>query len=352
MKQKSAEAILSASKPRDIFTMNANTLEQEKEEYLEAFKPQQYNTIKNFMVTQNVILLYRQALSEISEFDSSDETKYFFTIRSSDGKTYEVNAHYVYDIKLGKMYVTENKVIFIIPPKNRIYYENYIEKTRRFPKFNKDIWEPIEHMVPKVYKHFEDEEGNGVIVVNKPCSHIYPLREILNYFEGKIAPEYVASMLTRLYNFVCYLELVGINHNGITIDNLFFAPGKTVNEGESYTVEDMRIVGVFGGWFFSTRPDEKLKGVPKEIYEILPVEVKTSGYSSFEVDELSIKMIARELLGDSTGENIEGVPESFVHWLNNCNIHKNAYEEFCAWESARRLSFGKHRFVEMDVSID
>ena len=46
MKLKSAEAILSASKPRDIFTMNLDTLEQEKEEYLEAFKPQKYNTIK------------------------------------------------------------------------------------------------------------------------------------------------------------------------------------------------------------------------------------------------------------------------------------------------------------------
>ena len=98
--------------------------------------------------------------------------------------------------------------------------------------------------------------------------------------------------------------------------------------------------------------NEKITALPMDVRDIVPEFVEKTGYSSFEVDELSIKMIARELLGDSTGEKIEGVPESFVHWVNNCDIHKNAYEEFCAWESARRLSFGKHRFVEMDVSID
>lgn len=351
MKRKSAEEIMSASRPQDIFTMNADMIEQEKDEYIEQFKPQAYSTIKNFLVTQKVIQLYRQALSELGKSDGEGVPITSLTISTPNGKTYEFKCHYDYDIKLGRMYVTENNIVFVIKKKNKKYYDNYVAKTQRFPKLDKEVWKRIEYMLPKVSKYFKDENGDWIIIVDKPC-RIYPLREILNYYGGKIEPEYVASIMTRLYNFVCYMEVIGMNHNGITIDNLFFAPGRTVEEGENYTVEDMRIVGIFGGWFFTTWAEEKLQGVPKDIFEILPMNSRKSGFSSFEVDELSIKRVARELLGDGTGENFENVPDPFVRWVNSSEIHKNAYDEFCAWERARKLSFGKHRFVEMDVSID
>lgn len=352
MKRKSADEILSASKPKDIFTMNPDTIEQEKDEYIERFKPQDYSTIKNFMATQKVVLLYRQALEELKDRNEREENRYSFTIHSKNGSKYEVHAEYVYEIKIGKMYVTEKNVVFVITPKNKSYYENYIEKTVKFTKLDTKSWEKIEYMLPNVYKHFEDKEGNWIIVVTKPCKKIYPLREIWEYYGGKLSPEHVASIMTRLYNFVSYLGIIGLNHNGITMDNLFFSPGRTVEEGEDYTVEDMRIVGVFGGWFFTTRNNEKLNGVPRKVSEIMPQNCKKSGYSSFEVDELSIKRLARELLGDTTGENLDEVPEPLVKWVNSKDIQEDAYEEFCAWEKARKLSFGKHRFVEMDVSID
>ena len=352
MKRKSAEEILSASRPGDIFTMNPDTIEQEKDEYIERFKPQDYRTIENFMVTQKVILLYRQALAEFDDGRANENTPYSRTIHLKNGTICEIHADYVYEAKIGNMYVTEENVVFVIPNKNKSYYENYIEKTERFTRIASKDWLNVKHMLPNVYKHFEDEDGNGIIVVKKPCKKMYPLREIWNYYDGKLSPEHVASIMTRLYNFVSYLGIIGINHNGITMDNLFFAPGRAVKEGEPYTVEDMRIVGVFGGWFFSTRDYEKLKGVPCEVDAIMPRDCRKSGYSSFEVDELSIKRLARELLGDPNGENLDGVPESLVDWVNSDHIHKNAYEEFCAWEKARKLSFNKHRFVEMDVSID
>ena len=165
-------------------------------------------------------------------------------------------------------------------------------------------------------------------------------------------PEYVSSILTRLYNFMCYIDLIGMHHNGITVENLFFAPGRTVDEGESYSVEDMRLVSVYGGWFFTTGQDEKIQGMPKKIRDILKSDTIKNGYSSFEVDALSIRQVGRELLGDITGENLENVPSAFEKWINDSYIRGNSYEEFSAWEKARKRSFGKHRFVEMDVSID
>ena len=350
MKRKSDKDIMSASKPRDIFTMNADTLEQEKEEYLEQFKPEAYGTIKNFLVTQKVILLYREALSELSG-KNINHSDLELTVANPYGKTYKFLCNYVYDIKIGKMYVTENNIVFVIDKKYKKYYENYIEKTGQIPKLNKETWGKVQYMFPKVSECFKSKEGSFIIIVNKPCP-IYPVKEILKYFGNKIKPEYVASILTRLYYFEVYLEVSGFMHNGITIDNLFFAPGRTVKEGAKFDIHDMRIVGVYGGWFYSTESSEKIIGVPKEVYEIMPAECKKSCYSSYKVDLLSIKRLARKLLGDSTGSNLEGIPKAFAEWVTNFSTEKNAYEELCAWEEVRNRSFGKPRFVEMDVSIN
>lgn len=350
MKRKSEQEILAAARPSDIFTMNLAVLEQEKDEYISRFKPQEYNTVRNFVVTQKVILLYRQALNILS--DSAESlTQCELTVTDPIGNTYSFDVHYVYDIKIGKMYVAERNVIFVIDESKKTYYENYISKVSKFPMINKKVWMNVRYMLPKVAMHFQNNDGKFVIIVDKPC-RIYPLREILNYFDGKMRPEHVASILTRLYNFVCYLDLIGINHNGITVDNLFFTPGKMVEKGEKFTVDDMRIVGVYGGWFFSTKTYEKIKGLPAEVHEELPKIVKRNGFSSFEVDELSIKRVARELLGFDSDDESDEIPIPFKEWVKDNDIAKNAYEEFTAWEQIRKQSFGRPRFVEMDVSID
>ena len=156
------------------------------------------------------------------------------------------------------------------------------------------------------------------------------------------------SILTRLYYFECYMDLIGMTHNGITIDNLFFAPGKSVEEGQDYTIDDLRIVGVIGGWFFTTWSNEKLVGMPKEIYDLLPNTCKQNGYSSFEVDMLSIQKLGIDLLGDA---NFKNLPLSFKSWLTKTHIEKNSYEEYQEWEDIITQSFGKHKFTEMNINI-
>ena len=69
-------------------------------------------------------------------------------------------------------------------------------------------------------------------------------------------------------------------------------------------------------------------------------------------DLLSIKRLARELLGDVTGKNLECIPKAFAEWVTKSSTEKNAYEELCGWEEVRNRSFGKPSFVEMDVSIN
>lgn len=341
MKRKSEHEIMTAQKPEDIFTMDLNIIEQEKEEYVNRFKPVEYRAIQNFSVTRKILLLYEDAIIKLN--DGWDEHE--LTICSTSGEKYNIHYTNKSEFKLGQMYITRKYVIYIVERNYRKYYENYINKTKRYSKPDKHIWEIVQYTVPDVSEHFETSDGRFCIFVKKPCE-IYSLREILDYFDGSLRPEYVASILTRLYYFACYMSLAESTHNGITLDNLFFAPGRKLEDGETYTVHDMRIVGVYGGWFFTTYLDEQISGVPKEVYDVMPEECKNSGYSSFEVDELSIKQVGKDLLGSR-----DDVPYALIKWLNTNHVAKNAYTEFSNWEKVRLDAFGKRRFVNMDVSI-
>ena len=350
MKLKTAEEIMSASIPQELFSMNPDTIEQEYDGYVERFKPSAYNNVRNFLVTQKVTVLYRKALSQLNGINDQQTSEYSLVLTDENGNLSRYDINYEYDVKLGKMYVTDSEVIFVVYSKFKKYYDNFVSKASKIPKLNKGMWSKVQYSFPDITSNYKTSEGNYVIVTRMPCK-IYPLREVLNYFGGKLKPEYVASMVTRLCYFVCYMDILGMNHNGITVDNLFFAPGRTVEEGEAFTVNDMRIVGVYGGWFFTTNGGESIIGMPKEVHDVMPDSMKKQGYSSFVVDMLSVKRVARELLGDVTGNALENVPEPMRLWVNNITIHKNAYEEYRQWESVVIQSYGKHRFVNMDISI-
>lgn len=341
MKRKSEHEIMAAQKPEDIFTMDPNVIELEKEEYVNRFKPVEYRAIQNFRVTRKVMLLYEEAIIKIN--DGWDEHE--FSICSKAGKEYCIHYNNHSSFKLGEMYITSSYVIYVVEGKYKKYYENYVEKTRHYLKPDKHVWELVQYMVPDVQEHFETTDGRFCIFVKKPCD-IYSLREVVDYFGGSLKPEYVASILTRLYYFACYMSLVEATHNGITVDNLFFAPGRKLKDGEEYTVHDMRIVGVYGGWFFTTYLDDRISGVPREVYEVMPDECKERGYSSFEVDELSIKRVAKDLF-----EGRDDVPKALAEWLDSKKIAKDPYIEFQNWEQVRCDAFGKRRFVDIDVSI-
>ena len=346
MKFASEREILLANKPSEIFSMNLDTLEDEKEKYVELFKPTEYNQIKNFTITKKIILLYRQA-REILE---TGRVNYIGNLPIGIPDKF---SHYHYDeykTKLGSTYVSEKYVIYLIKNEYESYYRNYIEKTETYPKIDRKTWDNMKRMVPKVVQHFDNPAGDFIIIVEK-SPHMYLLREIVDYFGGRLAPEYVASILTRLYYFVSYMSLIDLTHNAITLDNLFFAPGHFVEEGTKASEDDMRIIGVLGGWFFTTYTYEKINGMPKEVYEVIPKIAKSIGYSSYQVDCAAIKRLGRELLGDVTGKNLGDTPKPLKDWLNDNSVSENAYEEYQNWNKAIYKSFGKRKFVEMDVSL-
>lgn len=344
MRQRSGQEILRATEPSDIFTMNSNTIESEYAEYIERFKTsEEHKGIENFLITKQVTLLYRKAREVLSNVGDTD-SGLALRVKSKSGKDFEFLCTLTSDIKLGKMYVTDENVVFYVYAKYKSYYENYVQKTKSYPKVDRKTWVAVEHMFPKVTTHFETQEGDYIIILRKPCE-MFSLRELLEYFGGQIAPRYVASILTRLFFWECYMDLSGMTHNGIIVDNLFFSPGRFVDQDKEATIEDYRIVGIFGGWFFTTYANEQINGAPKAVRDIMPYKSKKSGYTSYTLDVLSIKQVAKELLGASAD-----VPKPFKEWLEDDTVYKSAYEAYHSWNKVKKACFGKSEFVPMDIS--
>lgn len=351
---KSEKIIMAATSPGEIFSMNAETLDHEYEQYLEKYKPAAYSAIRNFTISQKVTMLYRSAKQILENCD--DCSSYLASdgvleLVGNDGVNRTYKYTYSIDTKISKMYVTAKEIIHVTTSAKRKYYDNFLAKTKRYQHLDKQTWDDVKDMLPHVVEKFETNDGLLVIVIKKPCSKIYSLRELLDYCGGKMRPEYVAAIIHRIYHLVAYLQVVGITHNAITVDNLFFAPGRRIKKGEPYTIEDQRFIGLYGGWFFATRASEKLSGVPREVYEVMPEDVKKTGYSSYVTDELSIKRVARELLGDVSGEDLGDIPEEMAVWVNSLSCKENAYEEYAEWERVNLRSFGKRTFVDLDVCI-
>ena len=356
MKRVTEDLIKRAKSPWEIFSRDSTLIEQEKDELLEKFKPREYKKIENFILQQQIVLLYRQGLEELDGFTHFGNNT--LVVQDTSGKEYRFNYLYIQEQGICQTLTTKDHVIFVVPHRYQRYYENYIAKCQFKLHISKALWEDIKYFLPDVVKSFETMDGDFIIIVKKPTSKVNPLTSILEYFDGRIDPKYVASILTRLYKVAIYLDLRGISHNGLTVENLFFSPGRFINPGEKFTADDVRVVGVYGGWFFSTnndssitgKPNDKIVGLPKKIKDIIPKETKDYHYGSYKVDMLAIKQIGRELLGDITGKDLGNTPKPFVEWLNSSSVASNALEEMQAWEKARNLSFGKHEFVEMPLS--
>ncbi len=356
MKRVAEDILKRAESPWEIFSRDLALIEEEKEEYLERFKPKEYKKIENYIAQQKIILLYRKAMEELENLSiAGDHT---LIVKDVDGKEYRFDYMYSQEHGVCQMLTTKNHVVFVVPQRYESYYQNYIDKCNFKLHISRGLWENVKYSLPNVVKTFKTDSGDFIIIVKKPHSMIYPLTSILEYFDGRIDPKYVASIMTRLYETAMYCDLRGFSHNGLTVENLFFSPGRRLMPDEPFTVEDVRIVGVFGGWFFSTnnnsiitgKPNDKIIGLPRKIKEILPQESKDYHYGSYKIDMLSIKQVSRELLGDITGKNLGDIPEPFAQWLNSTSIAPTVYDEKEAWKEVRKSSFGKPEFIEMHLS--
>lgn len=330
-----AEEILSISKCGDLFPYGINNVRNKYKELVKEWHPDSNSDIKAVDVFQKITELYKKALKLLEE-GSWEKTNYIL-INKDKGKKILLNYDTTFDFELGKCYVTKTKVVYILDSDKKKYFDNAVFRIKSLKYADKNMEDILKRCMPEIYQTFKTNSGEYGIVFNK-TPDVFPLKNILKYFNNKISDRHVAWILSRLYNISCFLRYNGIIHNGINVDNCFISP-------------QYHSIILIGGWWYTTKEKERMLGTTKDIFSIMPVTSKSSKRSDFLTDLESIKLLGRQLLGEANCRKLvlnNSIPKPFINFLITGSTN-DAYKEFEKWDKTLSNSYGERKFVKMKV---
>lgn len=84
-------------------------------------------------------------------------------------------------------------------------------------------------------------------------------------------------------------------------------------------------------------------GVPRVIYDVMPLKAKSEKKSDAMTDLESAKLIGRQI------SDLSSLPEAFRQFLNTGSAH-DAVEEFSRWNKTLDKSYVERKFVNMQVT--
>lgn len=330
-----AAEILSVTKCGDIFPYGEENVKAKYKELAKEWHPDTNNNPDAPNVFAKITELYDKAL-ELSANGKWEKTNYIL-ISKDNGKKIAINYDTHFDFELGACYVTKTKIVYILGSDNEKYYNNAIQRIRSLRYKDNKMKNDLSRFLPKIYQTFNTTNGEYVIVLDK-TEDVYPLKNVYEYFDNRIDDRHAAWIISRLCNLTCYLRFNGLVHNGININNCFISP------------KDHSIL-LIGGWWYAAKEEESMIGTTKDIYAVMLVSAKESKKASPLTDLESVKLLGRQLLGETSCRKLSldcSIPKPFVNFLTggSCN---NSYEEFTKWDKALEDLYGKRKFVNMEI---
>lgn len=330
-----AATILSITKCGDLFPYGEDKVKAKYKELVKVWHPDTNSDPEASNVFAKITELYNHALELLA--DGQWEKTNYILISKDNGKKIALNYDTCFDFELGTCYVTKTKVVYVLGSDKEKYYNNAIRRIKGLQYKDKKMKEDLSRFFPKIYQTFKTNNGEYVIVLDK-TEDVYPLKNVFEYFNNKIDDKHVAWIISRLCNLTCYLKFSGLVHNGININNCFISP-------------KYHSILLLGGWWYTTKEDENMIGTTKDIFSIMSVSAKGSKKSSSLTDLESVKLLGRQLLGETNCRKLSldsSIPKPFINFLIGCSGN-NSYEEFTKWDKALNDSYGKRKFINMEI---
>jgi hypothetical protein len=332
----SSDQILQMKEPWELFK-NPENIEVDYKNLVKVWHPDKNDNSKlaeNVMMNINGIYHKAKALIKSGKWEAPG----YIRISGKSKVVHEIKYRTKHKFELGTMYVANRSVIWLIEEKYTDLLQNGERAIQELIYCDEKMKEEFERCVPKVIARFETADNRLGLVVEK-APDLFLLRDVLNYYEGKIPERHVAWILSRLNNIVCYLDYNGISVNGITTDTVFISP-------------KYHGCALLGGWWYSVKQGEKMIGTSNEVFTVMPPQVKDKKLGNILTDMEAIRLIGRELLGDRNGNSLSlmsSAPDAMISWLRGAAT-SNAFEELTKWKEVLEASFGERKFVEMDLN--
>jgi hypothetical protein len=329
-----AEQILNMKTVGELFTNDKSLIKTEYINLCKQWHPDVNTSKEANDVMVKITLLYTKALDLINE--NKWEGLNFIKLSCTNNKAYELKYLIQHDFELGTLYIGNNTVTYLIKEQYKDFYDNYKYITSHFKYANDKMRTEFEKYVPKILESFKTNDGQYGLIISK-SSDLLLLKDVLNYFDNKISDRHVAWILSTLYNLTCFINYNNLSQNGITLDNYYISP--TFHSGV-----------LIGGWWYSVPLNNKMLGMSKEIYNIIPPKTKEFKTGNITTDLESIRLIGRKLLGNDFKFNPD-IPKAFIEWLM-IGSSNTALEEYQKWNKTLTNAYGKRTFVKLSLSAE
>lgn len=325
MTLKSVKDILNCKKYSELFSADSKEAKKQFREYCKLYHPDANDSEEAARVFAHINEIYSTGMSTTSGGYNGKEEVTFKDKETGKGFTL-TNAH-KFTTSTCIVYHTSTKVVFVFDKQK--YYDNYIKSVDGLKYKDSNMKKEMARYFPVINRHFETEDGQFVIVINK-TTEVLNLGEIYKAYKlrgEKIPGTQLAWMINRLYNLTCYNHyMMHRAFNGLSLENLWVSP-------------EMHSILLLGGNEFAVKQGDKMIGVPADVYDTMQIKTKSDKISSISTDLESIRALGRKLCAGN--KDVELLYEFFNHGVKEAD----PLREWKAYEEVMVKQFGKRQFI-------
>lgn len=231
--------------------------------------------------------------------------------------------------EFGERYVTDDRVIWIFNQDKNKYKKLFTDglSSIDWSRFNSECRDYHKMLIGSI-----ERTTNNAISVTKNADE-YPFDLFLATYKDKLDGRDLAWMISRMCDLACFLKASGIVHNGLEPINLFIRP-------KNHTI------AILGGWQYAVKRGQKMTGVSREIFDLMPSKTKSTGIATSETDIESIRRMFQKI-----AQGKDDIPVPVMDWIMRGSTD-DARHEFILWDEALEKAYGVRKFKVFSAEAD
>lgn len=337
MTNQSANALLAATTPEEVFPDNFEGIKQKYIELVRVWHPDRCTD-----PLANAVMMHITSLRDAAEkklLAGLWMTPNALSFMSIKGQKYRFNFRRVHTFPLGKVMVGSNYVLYMIKKEFEPLLKKGISNINALTYKDEAMEKSIAKYLPTIHSHIEGLDNSFLLL--KKTGDVYLLRDVLNYFNGKIPPKHVAWIISSLLNIVCYLSWAGVSHQNISVDTVFVSPKH-------------HSIMLLGGWWYAAPIGSSLAGstLPAGTVALMSSKQRRDKVVRVCLDQDAVRAVAREILGEGIARLVPSkeLPAELISWVRTIATVEPV-RDYDIWKnSVLPACFGPPKFHKLELT--